>query len=682
MKLLRVYFPVLILLLTSLNVRANHLLGGEISYKLVSSAGNTSIYRVTLSFFADCSSNTPGGAYQALVGADPEITLLNGTTFSARKRLQYDVAQSNIEITPVCPDEANNTACIDPNNPLPGIKKFVYSAEFSLLSRSSQWRFAFYGSVSTSPTTSAGRSAIIQNAEVNAGTGASGSIMYLEATLNNSLSDNNSPVFTSVPTPFFCLNKAANYTLGASDADNDSLNFKLIPAKEVDSNVVPLLYSDITYIPPFTATAPLPTATGNFNYSNISGQMSFTPNEVRNCLVTNLVEEYRDGVLVGSSMREMTFVILDNCNNDAPLTPINNITHATVNYDAAGNLLLSVCEGQTQNITFDINSQDPNNDNVTVTYDNFPAGATITIDSNGTPHPVIHFTWNLMDASPGNYLFYITYADDGCPLASRKTLTYTITVVPHPNKFLTGSQNPCINQTNGKVWVIPDFTTPVSYNYRWVDDTPTELQNVNSLVGDTLRNLGAGYYKVYIRNEEGCGTNKEFTLTESEAAKAQLRSDTIVCEGIPIDLSSLLTEDNTSYSWNTGDTGCCITASTTGNYILYATNHCGSSADSVYLEFVKCNYCLFVPNAFSPNADGKNDVFNIIPACIISKYQLQIFNRWGQLVFTSLNLNNSWDGTYKGKPADAGAYFYVIQATPTDLTKGNVELKGDVTLIR
>jgi hypothetical protein len=138
------------------------------------------------------------------------------------QRLDYDAALSNIEITPVCPDEANNTTCININNPIPGIKKFVYSRNFTLPGTASNWRFVFMGDMSTAPPTSAGRSSIIQNAVID-NTQGSGSLMYLEATLNNTLGNNNSTTFSSLPTPFFCINKAANYTLGATDPENDSL---------------------------------------------------------------------------------------------------------------------------------------------------------------------------------------------------------------------------------------------------------------------------------------------------------------------------------------------------------------------------------------------------------------------------------------------------------------------------
>lgn len=655
---------------------ANHLLGGEINYSFVSANGNAQTYKVTLTLIADCSSNTGGSnAFSALPGANPEIKLFRGSSFTSSLRLTYNVTESNKEITPVCPDEAGNTACSNINNPLPGIKKFVYNGNFTLADLNENWRFVFDGSVTDGAfQTSAGRSLIIQNAVITDPVSGTASIMYLEATLNNTQGPNNSTLFTSLPAPFFCRNKASTYSLGAADADNDRLEFSLISAKNSATE-------DIAYIPPYTAANPLPTASGNFNFNATNGQMNFTANQVKNCVVTNLVEEYRNGIKVGSTMREMTFVILDNCNNDAALTPVSNIQNANITFDTASNLMLSVCEGQVANIAFDINATDPNGDNTTVTYSNLPAGSSVNITNNSTPNPKAHFVWNAIDAAPGNYIFYLTYTDDGCPLVTTKTVAYTVTIIPHINKFDGGSAPACDSLSNGKAWAIPASNVVLDYNYRWVDTAGNTVRSVNSTHGDTLGNIPPGTYKVYIRNAEGCGTNVLVTVGQVALPEVNLRGDTTLCNGMPFLLETTM-QEGISYRWSTGDTTCCIRVTQPALYILTASNKCGSKEARVQISYIKCNYCFFIPNAFSPNGDGRNDVFNIKQVCPADKYKLQIFNRWGQLMFTTLSVNNSWDGTFKGQPADGGTYFYLLEARLEDPSQGTIKLKGDLTLIR
>jgi hypothetical protein len=121
MRIVRLSLALIFCLSWCLPARANHLLGGEINYQFVSASTTSSTYKVTLSLYADCSSNIPGGAYQALTGATPEIYLYKGNATIGSTRLNYDASLSDVEITPVCPDEAGNTACTDINNPIPGV---------------------------------------------------------------------------------------------------------------------------------------------------------------------------------------------------------------------------------------------------------------------------------------------------------------------------------------------------------------------------------------------------------------------------------------------------------------------------------------------------------------------------------------------------------------------------------
>lgn len=90
---------------------------------------------------------------------------------------------------------------------------------------------------------------------------------------------------------------------------------------------------------------------------------------------------------------------------------------------------------------------------------------------------------------------------------------------------------------------------------------------------------------------------------------------------------------------------------------------------------------ILMPNAFTPNGDGINDKFGAVALGTPLQYRLQVFNRWGELVFVSFDVDQHWNGLdEKGKPADLGTYFYVVTGTCVDGSKFN--MKGDVTLIR
>jgi gliding motility-associated-like protein len=88
---------------------------------------------------------------------------------------------------------------------------------------------------------------------------------------------------------------------------------------------------------------------------------------------------------------------------------------------------------------------------------------------------------------------------------------------------------------------------------------------------------------------------------------------------------------------------------------------------------------IFIPNAFSPNGDGNNDVLKLYGAQIQS-IEFYVYNRWGQRVFESKELNKTWDGTYKGELLNAGVYPYLIKVV--FLNGDTMEKRGNITLVR
>ena len=120
---------------------------------------------------------------------------------------------------------------------------------------------------------------------------------------------------------------------------------------------------------------------------------------------------------------------------------------------------------------------------------------------------------------------------------------------------------------------------------------------------------------------------------------------------------------------------------TSGAYTvcLYAFNENGCS-DTLCLQVAAIVTPLVdVPNAFSPNGDGTNDVV-YVKGYAIGKMTWRIYNRWGQLLFTSSNINTGWNGRFKGELQPQEVYAYILNIDFTDGTKLNK--KGDITLLR
>lgn len=147
-----------------------------------------------------------------------------------------------------------------------------------------------------------------------------------------------------------------------------------------------------------------------------------------------------------------------------------------------------------------------------------------------------------------------------------------------------------------------------------------------------------------------------------------------------------------SYSWQPGD-GLSNTSSsevsaspdtsTTYSVRIYDEDfpNCEiTQKTTITVEELRCEEpWLFIPNSFSPDGNGKNDIL-YFRGRYIDQLDLKIFNRWGELVFKTQDVNQGWDGSHKGKPAQADVYVFYIIATCIDGQE--FEKKGDVTLIR
>ncbi len=89
---------------------------------------------------------------------------------------------------------------------------------------------------------------------------------------------------------------------------------------------------------------------------------------------------------------------------------------------------------------------------------------------------------------------------------------------------------------------------------------------------------------------------------------------------------------------------------------------------------------ILVPSGFTPNGDSRNDVFRIVGAQVQKLLEFRVFNRWGQEIFSTTDINQGWDGTWQGEPQDMGTYAYIIRVAYDDRT--TEMYKGEVQLIR
>jgi gliding motility-associated-like protein len=136
------------------------------------------------------------------------------------------------------------------------------------------------------------------------------------------------------------------------------------------------------------------------------------------------------------------------------------------------------------------------------------------------------------------------------------------------------------------------------------------------------------------------------------------------------------------YQWSTGSTDSVISVKDQGDYIIEVKDyHCCRNQDSVYIKVFE----YFIPNAFTPNGDGNNDVFRAVGLYRNVNYNLQVYNRWGERVFETNDLDQGWDGTDKGSKCPPDTYVWIIHVDflgQDIVTNGSIVLKGTVSIVK
>jgi gliding motility-associated-like protein len=134
-----------------------------------------------------------------------------------------------------------------------------------------------------------------------------------------------------------------------------------------------------------------------------------------------------------------------------------------------------------------------------------------------------------------------------------------------------------------------------------------------------------------------------------------------------------------AYIWSNGKDTRSIDVSAPGLYSLEVTDRNGCTGkDSITVIDDICPEYFYVPTAFTPNNDGRNDLFRPRFAGAISNYRFSIYNRWGELVYSSYNAFAGWDGTVQGTRQPVGVYVWIcsysLNGRPTQTEKGTVTL--------
>jgi gliding motility-associated-like protein len=323
-----------------------------------------------------------------------------------------------------------------------------------------------------------------------------------------------------------------------------------------------------------------------------------------------------------------------------------------------------------------------------------------TIFTTNLSNPSDLFVWNFGDGST-SFQFEPWHIYD-------QTGTYTVSLA------VTDAQTGCQNSAEQPIQILPkpnfsvDTTQACELGiFTFTNLTPGEYASVTWGFGD-----GSVSFEPDFANHsfDGAGCyDITLTLVASDGCVTSLTQEDLVCV-LPNPVANFVVPDNyqnyqdnvfyfenlsenaQTYSWTFGDgeesnavNPIYSYTSGTGVYpiSLIAMNEFGCS-DTAYgsVQLVE-ELMVYVPNSFTPNGDGTNDTFlPIIDSGIdIYTYRLLIFNRWGEVIFESLNKDIGWDGTFAGNIVQDGVYIWKITFNSSD-NEEEYEYVGHVTLIK
>ena len=192
------------------------------------------------------------------------------------------------------------------------------------------------------------------------------------------------------------------------------------------------------------------------------------------------------------------------------------------------------------------------------------------------------------------------------------------------------------------------------------------IGNFDNILNYPSGAIGMTY--IYVDDVSVCECSFEFNLGR----------DTTLCDGETLLLNPNM--PNAVYTWQDSSHAATYNVTKPGTYWVraYFPDYDITTSDTI--EITNCNP-INIPNAFTPNGDGKNDVFKIISLNEIIDFKLIIYNRWGDLIFESTDINKGWDGAFKGEIVPYGVYVYLLTGIIKD-TGEQIKRTGNVTVVR
>lgn len=490
---------------------ASHTMGADLTYQCL--GGDQ--YQITLSFYRDCSGISPDNkATIKINSASCNIS----TSIDLQKN-----SGTGQEITPICPTA--KTTCN--GGTYTGIEEYVYTGTYTLPKQCDDWIFSF--------------EECCRNSAITTISSPSNQELYVEAHLDNlNVTGNSSPTFSNKPVPFVCIGELFCFNHGATDVDGDSLVYSLADPMTGPNSIV-------NYLAGYSASNPLK-SNPVLTFDATNGNFCVTPTQLEVTVMAVLVQEYRNGVLIGTVTRDIQITDV-NCNNENP--SVDGI-------NGSGNFDTTICVGT--NYCFTTNSYDANaGQNVSMSWNSGIKNATFNTTNGSLPVGTFCWTPKSKDVSTVPHCFTVEVKDDNCPYNGIQTYSFCITVTGLSVDAGTDQSISCTNTTT-----LSGTASGGSGNYTYLWST-----------GDSIQTTVAGQGTHYLTVDDGAGCigNDSVNVNYFDAPVANLSFATGCSNPINFTDATTISGGPTiiSWQWDFGDGNTSTQQNPSNNYAQQGT---------------------------------------------------------------------------------------------------------------
>lgn len=262
--------------------------------------------------------------------------------------------------------------------------------------------------------------------------------------------------------------------------------------------------------------------------------------------------------------------------------------------------------------------------------------------------------------------YYLEVADS---LGCRGSISITISQPPVLNMEITHTDVSCAGGATGTAdCIITGGTLP--YNYLWSGGQLTS----------GITNLTAGIYSVTVSDSNNCLVSDSVRINQIDSVSVSYMTTPVSCKDQydgKISITASGGNGDYTYLWSNGATIPDIEELYAGTYVVTVTDFMGCvGVKSVTVTKSEVD-CINIPTCFTPNGDGFNDTWHIKDAELYPEFFLEVYNRWGLLLYSLNGTFEQWDGTYKGKPLPSETYYYFLR-----LTSESLVIQGNITIVR